>query len=98
MSSLRVDAFVCCDENQIETMHANLLKAAGIYSRCPSCFRNFFNIFCEMTCSPTQSEFLEVMDTKSSADGGFSNLRLVQSSYSTFAAMSPKDEWHALTS
>ncbi|XP_034256867.1 NPC intracellular cholesterol transporter 1 homolog 1b-like [Thrips palmi] len=63
------DAYVCCSEAQVETMHANLLKAAGIYSRCPSCFRNFFNIFCEMTCSPTQSEFLEPVQTKTNADG-----------------------------
>lgn len=63
------DAFVCCSEAQIETMHDNLLKAAGIYSRCPSCLRNFFNIFCEMTCSPTQSEFLEIVETKTNGAG-----------------------------
>ncbi|XP_034241218.1 NPC intracellular cholesterol transporter 1 homolog 1b-like [Thrips palmi] len=63
------DAFVCCSEAQIETLHDNLLKAAGIYSRCPSCFRNFFNMFCEVTCSPTQAEFMEAVETKTNAAG-----------------------------
>ncbi|KAK3578412.1 hypothetical protein CHS0354_035612 [Potamilus streckersoni] len=27
-------------------------------SRCPACYRNYINIFCDMTCSPTQSQFV----------------------------------------
>lgn len=27
-------------------------------SRCPACFQNLMNLFCELTCSPRQSDFL----------------------------------------
>ncbi|KAE8745772.1 hypothetical protein FOCC_FOCC007488 [Frankliniella occidentalis] len=65
------EAITCCDADQIATMHASLLKAAAIYSRCPACFRNFYSIFCETTCSPTQSEFLEVVESKTSDKGKY---------------------------
>lgn len=31
--------------------------------RCPSCFHNLINLFCELTCSPHQSEFMNVTQT-----------------------------------
>ncbi|KAJ1522993.1 hypothetical protein ONE63_002129 [Megalurothrips usitatus] len=65
------DSYTCCDTDQLITMHANMLKAAGIYSRCPSCFRNFFSIFCHVTCSTAQSDFVEVVDTKSNGNGQY---------------------------
>ena len=46
-------------------------KAAAVYSRCPSCMRNFFNVFCETTCSSSQSEFIEVIASKTNANGKF---------------------------
>ncbi|KAK3908856.1 NPC intracellular cholesterol transporter 1 [Frankliniella fusca] len=65
------EAITCCDVDQIVTLHSSLLKAAAIYSRCPACFRNFFAVFCELTCSPTQSQFLEVVESKTNDKGKY---------------------------
>ena len=34
--------------------------------RCPSCYYNFRSLFCAMTCSPDQSQFLTVKETGTS--------------------------------
>lgn len=34
--------------------------AAGFLKRCPSCLNNLVRHLCEFTCSPTQSDFIEV--------------------------------------
>ncbi|XP_016287146.1 NPC intracellular cholesterol transporter 1 isoform X2 [Monodelphis domestica] len=39
-----------------------------IWYRCPSCFYNLMNLFCELTCSPRQSQFLNVTSTQSFID------------------------------
>lgn len=51
----------CCDIAQLETLQKNLKTAASLFSRCPSCSKNFFNMWCEFTCSPDQSKFLNYM-------------------------------------
>ncbi|XP_042636184.1 NPC intracellular cholesterol transporter 1 [Orycteropus afer afer] len=36
--------------------------------RCPSCYYNLLNLFCELTCSPRQSQFLNVTATEDYVD------------------------------
>ncbi|KAL7984357.1 hypothetical protein Chor_002927, partial [Crotalus horridus] len=55
---------LCCDVQQLQTLKSNLELALQFLSRCPSCFYNFINLFCELTCSPHQSEFMNVTQTK----------------------------------
>ncbi|KAI4810317.1 hypothetical protein KUCAC02_019156, partial [Chaenocephalus aceratus] len=33
-------------------------EASAFLSRCPACFFNLMNLFCELTCSPHQSQFM----------------------------------------
>ncbi|XP_060099886.1 NPC intracellular cholesterol transporter 1 [Heteronotia binoei] len=54
---------LCCDVQQLQSLKANLDLPLQFLSRCPSCFYNFVNLFCELTCSPHQSEFLNVTQT-----------------------------------
>ncbi|XP_048363973.1 NPC intracellular cholesterol transporter 1 [Sphaerodactylus townsendi] len=54
---------LCCDVQQLQTLKANLELPLQFLSRCPSCFYNLINLFCELTCSPNQSEFLNVTQT-----------------------------------
>ncbi|XP_077208713.1 NPC intracellular cholesterol transporter 1 [Paroedura picta] len=54
---------LCCDVPQLQNLKANLDLPLQFLSRCPSCFYNFVNLFCELTCSPHQSEFLNVTKT-----------------------------------
>nr|DBA24360.1 TPA: hypothetical protein GDO54_012030 [Pyxicephalus adspersus] len=54
---------VCCDIQQLKTLNNNLQLPLQFLSRCPSCFFNLMTLFCELTCSPRQSEFLNVTGT-----------------------------------
>ncbi|NXN94904.1 NPC1 protein, partial [Rhinopomastus cyanomelas] len=54
---------VCCDVHQLQTLKANLQLPLQFLSRCPSCFYNLINLFCELTCSPSQADFLNVTST-----------------------------------
>uniref|UniRef100_A0A8C9VC67 Niemann-Pick disease, type C1 n=1 Tax=Scleropages formosus TaxID=113540 RepID=A0A8C9VC67_SCLFO len=49
---------VCCDIQQLQTLKGNLQLPLQFLSRCPACFHNLMNLFCELTCSPRQSQFL----------------------------------------
>ena len=53
----------CCDILQLQTLKNNLQLPLQFLSRCPSCFYNLINLFCELTCSPNQFEFLNVTST-----------------------------------
>lgn len=50
----------CCDTEQVTTLDENLKLAENFLARCPSCMNNLAKTFCEMTCSPRQSLFLNV--------------------------------------
>ncbi|MGH0153316.1 UNVERIFIED_CONTAM: hypothetical protein FKN15_024765, partial [Acipenser sinensis] len=49
---------LCCDVQQLKTLKGNLQLPLQFLSRCPSCFYNLMNLFCELTCSPRQSDFV----------------------------------------
>ncbi|XP_068196952.1 NPC intracellular cholesterol transporter 1 [Antennarius striatus] len=57
---------LCCDVNQLNTLKGSLQLPLQFLSRCPSCFFNLMNLFCELTCSPHQSQFINA--TKISGD------------------------------
>ncbi|XP_030752069.1 NPC intracellular cholesterol transporter 1 isoform X3 [Sitophilus oryzae] len=54
---------VCCDDAQVATMSASVTLAANFLKRCPSCMSNLVKHICELTCSPHQSTFIEVVHT-----------------------------------
>ncbi|KAM3927967.1 NPC intracellular cholesterol transporter 1 [Leptodactylus fuscus] len=54
---------LCCDVQQLHTLNNNLQLPLQFLSRCPSCFYNLMTLFCELTCSPRQSDFLNVTET-----------------------------------
>ncbi|XP_030527101.1 NPC intracellular cholesterol transporter 1 [Rhodamnia argentea] len=51
---------VCCTEAQFNTLRAQVQQAIPFLVGCPACLRNFLNLFCELTCSPNQSRFINV--------------------------------------
>ncbi|XP_043809285.1 NPC intracellular cholesterol transporter 1 isoform X2 [Manihot esculenta] len=51
---------VCCTEPQFETLRSQVQPAIPFLVGCPACLRNFLNFFCELTCSPHQSLFINV--------------------------------------
>ncbi|KAK2392749.1 NPC intracellular cholesterol transporter [Trifolium repens] len=51
---------VCCTEAQFDTLRQQVQQAIPFLVGCPACLRNFLNLFCELTCSPNQSLFINV--------------------------------------
>ncbi|TYH88851.1 hypothetical protein ES332_D01G216900v1 [Gossypium tomentosum] len=51
---------VCCTEDQFNTLRAQVQQAIPFLVGCPACLRNFLNLFCELSCSPNQSLFINV--------------------------------------
>ncbi|KAK9740157.1 hypothetical protein RND81_03G015700 [Saponaria officinalis] len=55
---------VCCTEKQFDTLRAQVQQVIPFLVGCPACLRNFLNLFCEMSCSPDQSLFINVTSIK----------------------------------
>ncbi|XP_036411674.1 NPC intracellular cholesterol transporter 1 [Colossoma macropomum] len=70
---------VCCDTQQLNTLKGNIQLPLQYLSRCPACFFNFMTLFCELTCSPHQSQFLNV--TSFSTDPVDNRTNVVELSY-----------------
>uniref|UniRef100_T1IKK3 SSD domain-containing protein n=1 Tax=Strigamia maritima TaxID=126957 RepID=T1IKK3_STRMM len=57
------NADTCCDTDQIATFVGSSQIAKMVLARCPSCWHNFRNYLCAMSCSPNQSQYLYVQET-----------------------------------
>lgn len=55
------------------------VKLFFMHLRCPACFFNFMTLFCELTCSPRQSVFLNA--TQFSDDPGDNHTNVIELSY-----------------
>ena len=53
------DRKTCCSAKQLKTLDDNLDTLSQFASRCPACLRNLIDLFCELTCSPDQSLFMD---------------------------------------
>lgn len=53
----------CCDDRQLMSFDTNILMAANFLKRCPSCMTNLVRHLCRMTCSPHQSDFIDIKKT-----------------------------------
>ncbi|XP_017351116.1 NPC intracellular cholesterol transporter 1 [Ictalurus punctatus] len=73
------DQSVCCDTQQLKTLKDNIQIPLQYLSRCPACFFNFMTLFCELTCSPRQSVFLNA--TQFSDDPGDNHTNVIELSY-----------------
>lgn len=54
----------CCDVNQLHTLQSNMGLPQQFFLRCPSCYNNFLNLYCYLTCGPHQSRFLQSNGTE----------------------------------
>ncbi|XP_076922652.1 uncharacterized protein LOC143584500 isoform X2 [Bidens hawaiensis] len=55
-----ISGSICCTEAQFDTLRSQVQQAIPFLVGCPACLRNFLNLFCEITCSPNQSQFINV--------------------------------------
>eukprot|EP00252_Welwitschia_mirabilis_P020709 TRINITY_DN5121_c0_g1_i1.p1 TRINITY_DN5121_c0_g1~~TRINITY_DN5121_c0_g1_i1.p1 ORF type:complete len:1312 (-),score=235.79 TRINITY_DN5121_c0_g1_i1:193-4128(-) len=51
---------ICCTSDQFDVLRQQVQQAIPFVVGCPSCLRNFLNLFCELACSPNQSLFINV--------------------------------------
>uniref|UniRef100_A0A914H2F6 SSD domain-containing protein n=1 Tax=Globodera rostochiensis TaxID=31243 RepID=A0A914H2F6_GLORO len=54
----------CCNHVQFEILRAQLATARQLLQRCPSCYSNFVNFWCQFTCSPHQAQFVEIVEMR----------------------------------
>nr|CAD7260672.1 unnamed protein product [Timema shepardi] len=59
----------CCDTKQLQNLDTSITMAAGFIQRCPACMRNLARHLCDMTCSPSQSRFINVTEVEKSKEG-----------------------------
>ncbi|CAC5359870.1 unnamed protein product [Mytilus coruscus] len=50
--------YTCCDTDQLITIQKNMGLPQQFFLRCPSCYRNFLNLYCYQTCSKNQSNYV----------------------------------------
>ncbi|TPX49954.1 hypothetical protein SeMB42_g02416 [Synchytrium endobioticum] len=58
---------LCCDASQVQTQHDSMKIAYNLVSACPACWENFRRLFCDFTCSPDQSTFVNITQVKTSS-------------------------------
>lgn len=54
---------ICCSKDQLVNLQSNLKRVDPLISSCPACRKNFYDFFCEFTCSPDQLMFVNITDT-----------------------------------
>merc|ERR1719264_1271763 len=59
---------LCCDSEQIGDMEENFNLPEAVLARCPTCLANFRKNFCDMTCRPDQSRFVNASRTVKAED------------------------------
>ncbi|KAK8849599.1 hypothetical protein IAR55_004934 [Kwoniella newhampshirensis] len=67
--SYTLPSSVCCTYDQLSTLSDRLQQAAPLISSCPACINNFRSFYCDFTCSPDQSTFLNVASTQKTTEG-----------------------------
>ncbi|KAL1139914.1 hypothetical protein AAG570_006891, partial [Ranatra chinensis] len=59
----------CCDTKQLKTLDSQVKLADSFLNRCPSCMQNFLGYICDMTCTPHQSQYVNVTQTERDENG-----------------------------
>ncbi|CAL8347091.1 unnamed protein product [Lota lota] len=56
--------FACCSINQLKSLEISLTLSKAVLIRCPSCADNFAHLHCINTCSPNQTQTVNVTETR----------------------------------
>lgn len=60
----------CCTPPQLRALQSSLTLSKAVLLRCPSCVYNFAHVHCITTCSPDQSEIINITKTVNVTIGG----------------------------
>ncbi|XP_068012661.1 LOW QUALITY PROTEIN: NPC1-like intracellular cholesterol transporter 1 [Melanerpes formicivorus] len=75
--------YVCCSLEQLNYLQVSVALSGTILARCPSCIKNFANLYCHNTCSPDQSLFINVTRV-ANARGGVGTGQLAVLEYQAY--------------
>ncbi|XP_030646365.1 NPC1-like intracellular cholesterol transporter 1 [Chanos chanos] len=53
----------CCSPSQLRSLEKSLTLSRAVLNRCPSCAENFGHMHCATTCSPNQSQIINITRT-----------------------------------
>jgi hypothetical protein len=56
--------YTCCDPDQLEKLNEGFLIPRQLTAHCPACFFNLRAFFCDLVCSPDQSDYLIVTEQR----------------------------------
>ncbi|KAG5840507.1 hypothetical protein ANANG_G00189540 [Anguilla anguilla] len=59
------NTYACCSLNQLKSLESSLTMSKALLIRCPSCAENFAHLHCINTCSPDQSQTVNITRTTS---------------------------------
>nr|AAS59853.1 NPC1 precursor [Ornithodoros moubata] len=69
-AALGPDRRTCCDVEQLQALKDDLQQPIDLGMKdSPRCLKNFRNIFCQILCSPRQSDFVKVVTAKNNTMG-----------------------------
>lgn len=54
------NTYACCSTKQLFSLEMSLMLSKAVLNRCPSCAENFAHLHCINTCSPNQSQTVNV--------------------------------------
>ncbi|GMH37538.1 hypothetical protein BSKO_05411 [Bryopsis sp. KO-2023] len=57
---IKDDGHACCGVDEIDLLQQSVSLASGIFGQCPACYSNFFDMWCTISCSPRQAEYINV--------------------------------------
>ncbi|KAF5891030.1 Niemann-Pick C1-like protein 1, partial [Clarias magur] len=63
-------SFACCTTPQLRALQDSLTLSKAVLLRCPACAYNFAQIHCMTTCSPDQSQIVNITRTENVTVGG----------------------------
>ncbi|XP_026801631.3 NPC1-like intracellular cholesterol transporter 1 [Pangasianodon hypophthalmus] len=58
------ETFACCTSAQLHALQSSLSLSKVVLLRCPSCAYNFAHLHCITTCSPNQSQIVNITRTE----------------------------------
>ncbi|RMZ99210.1 niemann-pick c1, partial [Brachionus plicatilis] len=65
---------LCCSANQIRILTKSISEAEAIIGSCPSCYFNFRNFWCQITCHPDQHRFVQPIEYQLAETNNFSHV------------------------
>lgn len=76
---LDIEGPLCCDHQQVVNMVNGIVEGVPkqLLGACPSCFANFAALYCAMSCSPLQGNYISVSRDIPSKDPPYAGARQV---------------------